>query len=250
MADWLENQPSDSYVVSQYPANERAARAAAKANFDVDHHATDGADVGKHNKITLVPRQSSTPPVVPAGQAAIWLSVSGVLKVVFSDGVIRNFSEFAGVRFYPLGTKTVFVQPAAPPQWTQDVSANDRVLRVVNTTFGAPGNTLGGSTGGSWAIAGLDVGGTFLTIAQMPIHGHPYMVATTHTGNTYSLTSGGIVVDPTAYANRAAYGNAPDANDGHQIGGTGGGQPHAHGISSNGSWRPAYLNIIVAEYTG
>lgn len=53
MAAWDETNPLDNAIVSQFPANERAARAAAKTNFGVDHVETDGATVGFHDKVTL-----------------------------------------------------------------------------------------------------------------------------------------------------------------------------------------------------
>lgn len=53
MATWDETNPLDSAIVSQFPANERAARAAAKTNFGIDHVDTDGATVGYHEKVTL-----------------------------------------------------------------------------------------------------------------------------------------------------------------------------------------------------
>lgn len=54
MADWDTGSPGDTDIVSQFPANERAARDAAKTNFGVDHREVDDADVGAHERVTLL----------------------------------------------------------------------------------------------------------------------------------------------------------------------------------------------------
>ena len=74
----------------------------------------------------------------------------------------------------PTGTRMVFYQPSAPTGWTKVVSVNDRVLRVVS---GA-----GGSTGGNWQISGVTIGGTTLTVNQMPAHTHSFRVVSNRHG--------------------------------------------------------------------
>ena len=140
----------------------------------------------------------------------------------------------------PAGTKVVFAQAAAPTGWTQDVSANDRVLRVVSGG--------GGGVGGSWTISGLTVQGTTLTINEMPLHGHAMRHKTNVEGGT-GCDNSGVLVTHTGLTRttEAAYTGAPDDAAGHSIGGTGGGAAHAHGLSADGSWRPAYVDVIVAS---
>jgi hypothetical protein len=138
----------------------------------------------------------------------------------------------------PTGSKVVFAQASAPTGWTQDTSKNDRVLRVVS---GA-----GGGTGGGWNITGLSSAAYTLTINDIPAHGHPYRQKTNIEGGTGNDNSGVLVTDTgLSQETHGAYAGAPSNADGQAIGGTGGGGAHAHGISQDGSWRPAYTDVIV-----
>jgi hypothetical protein len=139
----------------------------------------------------------------------------------------------------PAGTKMVFAQATAPTGWTQDTSVNDRVMRVVSGS--------GGGVGGSWTISGLTVGDTALTIAQMPLHGHAMRHKTNVEGQTGSDNSGPIVTRNMSAVTEPAWTGAPGDAAGQSIGGTGGGQAHTHGLSSNGAWRPNYVDVIVAS---
>ena len=124
---------------------------------------------------------------------------------------------------FPSGTKMVFYQAAAPIGWTIDAAVNDRAIVALS---GA-----GGTTGGSWVISGLGVGGHALTTNQIPPH--------THIIPGYLLSSGGTAVDSVPTPG----GLVVDANNSTQS--AGGGQPHNHSLSSSGSWRPSYAAVIV-----
>jgi hypothetical protein len=47
----------------------------------------------------------------------------------------------------PVGTKMVFYQVSAPSGWTQDITQNDKALRVVSGAGGGTGGTIAVSTG-------------------------------------------------------------------------------------------------------
>lgn len=64
--------------------------------------------------------------------------------------------------------KVVFYQASVPVGWTQDVSTNDRWLRVVNNTGGNPGGGTGGSIAPS---AGINLSHTH-TLTSDPNHTH------------------------------------------------------------------------------
>lgn len=119
------------------------------------------------------------------------------------------------------GVAMLFAQAAAPLGWTQDVTINDRVLRIVS---GA-----GGGQAGSWTISGLTVGDTALSIAQLPAHSHT-------AGSTIAVAGGDSV--PTSVRQPNATGVATSS--------VGSGATHTHGLASSGAWRPAYLDIIRA----
>jgi hypothetical protein len=80
----------------------------------------------------------------------------------------------------PSGTKMLFQQTAAPTGWTKDTTHNDKVLRVVTGTAGSGGSvafstafanrTVSGNVADT--TAGGTIGGTALTVGQLPGHQH------------------------------------------------------------------------------
>lgn len=100
----------------------------------------------------------------------------GELYIDQLNGKLYWADATGGIKFksllseqFPSGTRMFFQQTAAPVGWTKDTSINDAVLRVVSGSV-----TTGGSTGFSAAFygAGVNVGWTALTEAQMPSHTH------------------------------------------------------------------------------
>ncbi|MDD3493692.1 MAG: hypothetical protein PHZ19_09385 [Candidatus Thermoplasmatota archaeon] len=164
-------------------------------------------DEGVSAGIHKVPVDTS-PPTGYEGRLAI---VNDILRF-YSNGVWRYGS-------IPSGTKMLFAQAAAPTGWTQDTSVNDRVLRVVSGS--------GGGTGGSWTLSGLTVDGHALTIAEMPAHTHTMLVEQ-------------------VFVNGADRHAVRGPGTGTATSSTGGGQAHSHGLSADGNWRPAYLDVIIA----
>lgn len=120
----------------------------------------------------------------------------------------------------PSGTKMLFYQASAPTGWTQDTSQNDKVIRVVSGE--------GGGSGGSWTISGVTVDAHTLITAEIPSHTHGYRY---FTSSPYT-TSGGTYI-ASNYSTQ-------------QTGATGGGGGHNHGLSADGNWRPAYIDVIIA----
>lgn len=78
---------------------------------------------------------------------------------------------------FPAGTRLVFQQSAAPIGWAKDVTHNDKALRLVNGNVTASGyvtfTTAFSSARPTTSVAqGGTVGGTAITVAQMPYHAH------------------------------------------------------------------------------
>lgn len=139
------------------------------------------------------------------------------------------------------GTKVLFQQTAAPTGWTKDTTHNDKTLRVVSGAASSGGTVAFSTAFASKTVAGT-VGGTAITEAQMPLHGHPWRFATTP-----DTSSGGIVLGGANQANKAAFTGTPTATLGEQIGGTGGGATHTHSFTGTAiDMAVQYVDIIIA----
>lgn len=147
---------------------------------------------------------------------------------------------------FPSGTRMFFQQTAAPVGWTKviDPGLDDAALRVV----GGP-VTTGGSTGFSLAFygAGVNVGSTALTAAQMPSHTHTATVndpGHVHALVSQSGSSGGAGV----FAQSAIYQGNKNTEVGYtgisvSNSSTGSGQGHTH---TNPAGNLKYADAIVA----
>ena len=120
----------------------------------------------------------------------------------------------------PSGTRMLFQQSNAPTGWTKDITHNDKALRVVS---GAAGT--GGTVDFSAAFVNGSVGGTVLTIDQIPSHDHG-TPAYARDGSSARLGDGG----------------ANATFPGLKTGMTGGGLAHSHSINL----AIKYVDIIIA----
>lgn len=170
------------------------------------------------------------------GSAALLTAGTAANNAVQLDGSARlpavDGSQLTGLPGGPIpaGTKMLFLQAAAPTGWTQDVTHNDRVLRIVNTA--------GGGTGGSWTITGLTASATAITEAQLASHIHGLYFGTTLVGPPdMGETPIDAITDITGTFNGAYNAVATESN--------GADQTHTHTISAGSAWRPAYADAIV-----
>lgn len=129
------------------------------------------------------------------------------------------------VATFPAGTKMLFQQTAAPTGWTKDTTHNDKALRVVSGTA----SSGGASPFSSVFAAGKTTGLHTLTIAEMPLHGHPWRHTTADTGGA----GAGGFPDGTAgtLSTKGPFTGTPSDTDGQQIGGQGGDGSHSHTLS-------------------
>lgn len=135
-------------------------------------------------------------------------------------------------RAFATGVKALFVQAAAPTNWTKDVDQNDRVIRV--------NSSAGGGTAGSWTVSGLTNGLTgshVLIEAEMARILGTFHVAASSTGVT------GVFSSVTSSL-RHTGGDNFGFNFTLDFGGDGGHTHTGPTISSDGVWRPAYLDVI------
>lgn len=224
--DINQSKPGDSDLVSQFPADERQNRDIIES-WIATEHGTSG-----HHALPIG-TTTQRDAVTDWEQGSLFVNTSHTPNRLQVQTAAQSPFSWTDFIEFPSGTKMVFRQASAPPGWTQDTSANDRVLRIVSGTPGADG--------GSWTISGLSatttVAGHALTVNEMPSHNHPGTVIPVYdTGGSGTIAEGGGSF-------RGRYSPITIASQG-------GNQPHSHNattsISSSGSWRPAYIDVIVA----
>lgn len=130
---------------------------------------------------------------------------------------------------------------AIPTNWALCDGTNstpdlrDRFIVGAGSTYAndASGNGTTSTGAGTAHTHTATVAGTALTIAQMPLHGHPWRHDTSVQGTARAGPENGILSRGTSGGSgtpvtRNAYTGAPSNTAGQQIGGEGGGQTHTH----------------------
>jgi hypothetical protein len=245
--NWYLSLPGDSDIVSQHPSNERSFRATVNGAFGIEHDTVEGRHKFGVGDTTDRDALNGT-----WADGSVWIDTTDG-RSVFQRAVSvtggtpsswADVGEFAGG-----GTvKLAFAMAAAPVGWTQ-TSDNDRLLRVVS---GA-----GGGTGGAWAISGLSV--------ESANHTHNIVGTTGNESNTHTHGVSGTTSGPSAtlgddsgagarfYAHpththtlSVTSGNA-SATHTHSISFASAGVSADHTHTGDGSWRPAYIDMIIAS---
>jgi hypothetical protein len=150
-----------------------------------------------------------------------------------ADGIVPAVRLPPG---FPSGTAMLFAQTAAPVGWTKSTTHNNKALRVVNGTAGSGGthafSTIfaAGRYDSAVTVTGW-VGGTTLTVGQMPSHSHNL--------GTYSQMDGG------------PFNGWFATGSGNATSWTGGNESHAHGLGTNAhnhamDMDVQYVDVIIA----
>lgn len=217
--------------------------------------------------LTIAVNNGAVPPL--AAGSTVTIQQGNTLNLA-SDGA--NIQPNGISTVFPATTSMIFRQATAPPGWVQDTSANDRVLRMVNTA-------TGGATGGNWTITGVTstvtVAGHAVAYAEMPQHQHnininsgfqsaPHTHAAPNAGGEFLILGGAGDTNAMDFGSQqgVAAASTTDTEGGqlhfhNVIGATdiqGGAQPHGHAgstaaIAADGLWRPAYADVIVCTKT-
>ncbi len=130
----------------------------------------------------------------------------------------------------PSGSKMLFVQDTVPTGWTLDTTVTDKVIRVVDSA------ASGGVTGGNWTISGISGAAHQLIISEIPSH--------THNALNSTITPGVGNFQFSHLRNNAGYPGSSQESTSANIP-TGGDGSHSHGVTSDGTWRPSYINAII-----
>jgi hypothetical protein len=94
----------------------------------------------------------------------------GQVKVIFSDGT--NVAETVSIPSqFPSGTAMLFAQTSAPTGWTKSTTHDNKALRVVSGAASSGGSVAFTTAFASQSVTGT-VGGTSLSISQIPAHRH------------------------------------------------------------------------------
>ena len=155
---------------------------------------------------------------------------------------------------FPAGTAMIFNQAAAPLGWTLSTTAIDRVLRLATEFSATATSGKGGETDGAWSITGLSHSHTHEM--ALPDHKHETPVGANNVSSLMVIKSGSWPHGQTGNSrgsflenagSSSAFtlwsGGASATSAGAIIGTTT--QLATTAVSSDGTWRPAYSNVIV-----
>ena len=160
------------------------------------------------------------------------VTITGVGSVYrFADGTTQSTAAAASSPSVPSGSVMTFFNAAAPTGWTQNITQNDKALRIVSSAGGGTGGSVGFTTAfasqavtGSVSLGSLTVSGTTgshtLTTTEIPPHAH-------YIGNAVITGGGPFAAGPGS--GNFSYGTWSDNAGG------GGGHSHSFSGSTSGS---------------
>lgn len=156
------------------------------------------------------------------------------------DTTLRSWKYYDGATWVrgdpiPSGTRMLLCQASAPTGWTQYTGLNDKMVRVVSST--------GGGTGGSWTVSGLSSNTVVDHTHSVGSHTHGVSgLYIPYGGSGIGLTTSNSMLDnATGGSGNIPISGTTDASTGT----TGAAGTHNHTISQDGTWRPAYVDVIV-----
>jgi microcystin-dependent protein len=172
-----------------------------------------------------------------------------------ASGIVQA-SSFVGAGIIPTGSVMPFAGTTEPAGWLfcagqgLGTTTYAALFAVIGYTYGGSGTTfilpdmrgrvaagrdnMGGTSASR--LAAIIAGGTLgaaggadthtMSIAEMPLHGHPYRASYAQQGGAQSSTTGGFMHFTSAVSTQGPYTGVPSNTQGQGIGGEGGGGAH------------------------
>lgn len=182
--------------------------------------------------------------------------VSGVVVPPGRSTLIADTTN--GVRLassapFDVGTVVIFQQTSAPTGWTKITTNNDKALRIVSGAAGTGGSVAFSTAFVSQTPSGT-IGGTALTVGQLPVHDH-------FAFNLDTASSQQDRILNTSTNRYPMFNRATSSQNAYTIGGsdtipfagitspTGSSQTHSHTFTGNAiNLAVQYVDVIAARY--
>ena len=180
---------------------------------------------------------------------------NSINELEFFDGSIwRSLNSSMTSAVIPAGSRMLFYQNSAPAGWVSVTGVNDSLVRIVDSGGGSL------TSGNNFSSVNSSVPFTYsgntddhtLTVNEIPLHGHPYVVTSKDEITARMNLKGGLMMRdvPPNFQVKSAYTGTPNGNNSNQlIGGTGGGLGHKHSltISTTLNLNIKYVNVIICQ---
>ena len=192
----------------------------------------------------------------------------GVTPVLTDNSTKYATTEFvknalAGAGQIPSGVKMLFLEASAPVGWTQVTTFNNYALRLVNATGGGTGGTVNFSTAFSNQSISGTIGGTSLTVDQLPSHSHTGSTGSENQSHKHNQVTPSTILNyqpgsaalqigftsPTTFST-FIQSDVQTASHNHNFttASTGAGNTHTHSLSgANVNLAVKYVDIIACE---
>jgi hypothetical protein len=258
ISDLVSTNPTSSDNLSQGDDHLRLLKSTIKATFPN----VSGAVLPTHTELNYVDGVTSSIQTQLDAKAVL-ASANTFTGNQTINGNLTVSGAVSGV--FPSGTKMLFQQTAAPTGWTKDTTHNDKALRVVSGAASSGGTVAFSTAFANRTVSGnVDnftatgtVGGTALTVGQLPGHQH-FIAAVDVVQTTPALSATNYVSrvrsDTNNSPNYTLTGTTVDATLG-LTSATGSGETHTHtftGTAHNHSFTTTldiavqYVDLIIA----
>ena len=188
----LVSNASGKVAVSSVTSTELGYVSGVTSAIQTQLNAKQAAVTGAATTITSADLTASRA-VVSNASGKVAVSAVTSTELGYVSGATSNIQDqinaiVSGTGPIPSGTKMLFMQAAAPTGWTLDTTHNNKALRIVNTTGGTYGGSVGFTTAFASQTPAGTVGSTTLSTAQIPAHTHTFTTLGMSSQHTHQVT--------------------------------------------------------------